>query len=154
MMSPAGRRKVRKRKAQIKNSRMKLSVITGIMVLAVFLGYITARFVIGPVIGYNADESEIKLAEDRDESEGGEESEAAGAVPSEGFALQFGAFSTKDAAEELSEKLEAKGISTIIVEQDDKFKVISPIAGDKKEALTALETAKSKEITDVFIASY
>ena len=45
MGRPAGRRKIKKRRAQSENSRMKLTVITGIMFLAVLLGFLTARFV-------------------------------------------------------------------------------------------------------------
>ena len=37
MGRPAGRRKIKKRRAQTENSRMKLTVITGIMFLAVLL---------------------------------------------------------------------------------------------------------------------
>jgi len=166
MMSPAGRRKVRKRKAQAENSRVKLTVFAGIMVLAVFLGFLTARFVIGPIIGYNADESGIRLAEDGGEKnadaadESGDspgdsgETEDVSALPSDGYALQFGAFSTEDAARELADSLKEKGIDTKIVEAGDIFKVISPVAGNRDEAITALENAREKEVTDVFIASF
>lgn len=164
MMSPAGRRKVRKRKAQAENSRMKLTAFAGIMLLAVFLGFITARFVIGPVIGYNADESEIKLAQDSDiesaekedeaQTEDKTQDKAANTVPAEGFALQFGAFSTEEAARELSDELKNKGIETEIIEAGDIFKVISPVAENREDVLKALENAKEKEVTDVFIASF
>lgn len=158
MMSPAGRRKVRKRKAQAENSRVKLTAFAGIMLLAVFLGFLTARFVIGPVIGYNADESEIKIAQDSDAENKAEEddtlTEEANTVPAEGFALQFGAFSTEEAARALSDELKSKGIETEIIEAGDIFKVISPVAEDRDEVLKALENAKEKEVTDVFIASF
>lgn len=157
MVRPTGRRKIRKRKAQAENSRMKLTVITGIMFLAVFLGFLTARFVIGPVIGYNADESEIRLADDNgeesDELNQGLEQETSTA-PEKGYALQFGAFSTEDAAEEMSKQLGAKGVETEIVRAGDIYKVIGRISGDREEALSALEEIKNKEITDVFIASF
>jgi len=158
MMSPAGRRKVRKRKAQAENSRVKLTAFAGIILLAVFLGFLTARFVIGPVIGYNADESEIKIAQDSDTENKAEEddtlTEEANTTPAEGFALQFGAFSTEEAARTLSDELKNKGIETEIIEAGDIFKVISPVAEDRDEALKALENAKEKEVTDVFIASF
>lgn len=165
MVSPAGRRKVRKRRAQAENSRMKLTAITGIMLLAVFLGFLTARFVIGPIIGYNADESEIRLAEEQNEPEAAEndsmdindndgQEQSVSTVPTEGYALQFGVFSTEGAAEELSKQLASKGIDTEIVEVGDVFKVISPVTEDREAAISALEDAKSKEVTDVFIASF
>ena len=64
MIKPAGRRKVRKRKSKTEKSGVKLTIVAGIMIVAVFLGFLTARFVIGPIIGYNADESSIKIAEE------------------------------------------------------------------------------------------
>lgn len=157
MVRPAGRRKIRKRKAQAENSRMKLTVITGIMFLAVFLGFLTARFVIGPVIGYNADESEIRLADDNGEDSGEtnqEQEQEVSTAPEKGYALQFGAFSTEDAAEEMSKQLGAKGVETEIVRAGDIYKVIGRISGDREEVLSALEEIKNKEIADVFIASF
>ena len=157
MVRPAGRRKIRKRKAQAENSRMKLTVITGIMFLAVFLGFLTARFVIGPVIGYNADESEIRLADDNGEDSGEtnqEQEQEVSTAPEKGYALQFGAFSTEDAAEEMSKQLGAKGVETEIVRAGDIYKVIGRISGDREEVLSALEEIENKEIADVFIASF
>lgn len=179
------RRKIRKRKSRNENSRMKITVFGGIILLAIFLGFLTARFVIGPLIGYNADESPVQLkqdeaaespkdkdgksAEDADtaaasdtKSEEGTDSdndaEAADAtdseMPQEGYALQFGAFSTKDAAEKLSEALRIKGIETKIIETDDVFKVISPVLEDRTAALEALEESKEKNAEEVFITSF
>ena len=76
------------------------------------------------------------------------------AAPEKGYALQFGAFSTREAAEELSKALKEKGIDTEIVEADSVFKVITPVIEEKDDALKALEDAKDKEVTDVFIASF
>lgn len=157
------RRKVRKRKSKSENSRVKMSVFLGIILLAVLLGFLTARFVIGPIIGYNADESPVQLnsADKEDEKDAGtdvaEEAKTEQTVKEaeseKGYALQFGAFSTKDSAQELSDALEAKGIKTKIVEADNVFKVISPVLEDKEEALKALSESKEKEVEDVFITS-
>lgn len=154
------RRKIRKRKSKSENSRMKMGVFIGIILLAVLLGFLTARFVIGPIIGYNADESPVTLKENNKEQENQEVKEKQASVqteqeqmPEEGYALQFGAFSTKDAAEKLAEALRLKGIETKIVETGDVFKVISPLLEDKEAALKALQESKDKEIEDVFITS-
>ncbi len=158
------RRKVRKRKSKSENSRVKMSVFLGIILLAVLLGFLTARFVIGPIIGYNADESPVQLngADKAAESEKDAEESKASKVEKtantedeteKGYALQFGAFSTKDSAQELSDALESKGIKTKIVEADNVFKVISPVLEDKEEALKALSESKEKEVEDVFITS-
>lgn len=156
------RRKIRKRKTKSENSRMKMGMFVGIILLAVVLGFLTARFVIGPIIGYNADESPVKLEQkdDKGKKTDAEQTEqktsletGQNQMPEEGYALQFGAFSTKDAAEKLAEALRLKGIETKIVEIDDVFKVISPMFDDKEAALKALQESKDKDVEDVFITS-
>ena len=137
-------------------------MFVGIILLAVVLGFLTARFVIGPIIGYNADESPVKLEQkdDKGNKTDAEQTEQKASLetgqnqmPEEGYALQFGAFSTKDAAEKLAEALRLKGIETKIVEIDDVFKVISPMLDDKEAALKALQESKDKDVEDVFITS-
>ncbi|MCI5533547.1 MAG: SPOR domain-containing protein [Firmicutes bacterium] len=139
-----------------------MGMFVGIILLAVVLGFLTARFVIGPIIGYNADESPVKLEQKDDKSKktDAEQTEQKASLetgqnqmPEEGYALQFGAFSTKDAAEKLAEALRLKGIETKIVEIDDVFKVISPMLDDKEAALKALQESKDKDVEDVFITS-
>ena len=156
------RRKIRKRKTKSENSRMKMGMFVGIILLAVVLGFLTARFVIGPIIGYNADESPVKLEQkdDKGKKTDAEQTEqktsletGQNQMPEEGYALQFGAFSTKDAAEKLAEALRLKGIEAKIVEIDDVFKVISPMLDDKEAALKALQESKDKDVEDVFITS-
>ena len=142
------RRKIRKRKVKVENSRVKIGLFAGIIVLAIVLGFLTARFVIGPIIGYNADESPVELEETATAEDSVQEE-----MPEEGYALQFGAFSTRDAAEKLAEALQLKGIETKIVEADDVFKVITPMLDDKEAALKALEDSKEKNVEDVFITS-
>ena len=170
----AARRRVKKRKTAGQNSRMKFGVFLGIMVLAVLCGYLSARFIVGPMIGYDADESPARIAgdsgkdSDKESDKASEKAEAekAGAeqaadsdeeddsVPTEGFALQFGAFSTREAAEKLAASLNSQGISAEIVKADDVFKVISPVVDTKEKALNELESLSDKEIEDVFVASF
>ena len=169
----AARRRVKKRKTAGQNSRMKFGVFLGIMVLAVIFGYLTARFIVGPMIGYDADESPARIAGDSGKEsdqdakqESGQDAEKAGAeqavdpdeedgsVPTEGFALQFGAFSTREAAEKLAASLNSQGISAEIVKADDVFKVISPVVDTKEKALDELESLSEKEVEDVFVASF
>ena len=91
---------------------------------------------------------------DGKDSEETEEVKKTAAVPEKGYALQFGAFSTREAAEELSNALKEKGIETEIVEADSVFKVITPVIEEKDDALKALDDVKDKEVTDVFVASF
>ena len=74
--------------------------------------------------------------------------------PEEGYALQFGVFSSEASAGELADQLKAKGIDTEIVEDDGKYKVISPVLKTKDEALEQLDQIKDKSVEDVFIASF
>lgn len=154
------RRRVRKRKRPGENSRVKFAAFIVIMVLAVFLGYLTARFVIGPLLGYDADESPITLTGDaksgeQEETEAGSTAETEEAeAPEGGYALQFGVFSTKEAAEKLAGELVAKGIEADVIEDEEMFKVISPLIETKDEALSQLDGIKDKEVEDVFIASF
>ena len=171
------RRRVRKRKSPRENSRVKFGIFLGIMGLAILLGYLTARFVVGPLIGYDADESQIKSIselndadeQDKQDTAKTEKSEedttkaeekekttanATAAAPTEGYALQFGAFSSREAAEKLADALKEQGIKVKIIETDQVFKVISPVVDTREEALASLEKLGEKEVDDVFIACF
>ena len=162
MVNPAGRRRIKKRKSRGEKNGVRLGVLAIAVALAILLGYLTARFVIGPIIGYNADESPIKVTEQKDKSQDKDaqdakddkETQKTAAAPEKGYALQFGAFSSREAAEELSKALKEKGIDTEIVEVDSVFKVITPVIEEKDDAIKALDDVKDKEVTDVFIAFF
>lgn len=146
-----GRRRVRKRRRPGEISKMKFAAVIAIMVSAVLLGYLTARFVIGPLLGYNADESPIKITGQQENNDDKDKKEN---KLEKGYALQFGVFSTKEAADKLAGTLSEKGIETEVIEADNLFKVISPVIKTKEEAVTQLNNAKDKNVKDVFIASF
>lgn len=153
------RRRVKKRKAPAQKTRVKFTVFLGIMVLAVFAGYLTARFVLGPFIGYDADESPARIAEsgetgEKDGGSGEEEDTASLDLPSEGYALQFGVFSTEEGAQQLQKTLEEQGVRTEIRKAEDLYKVISPVADTKESVLEELENLKGKQVDDVFVTSF
>ncbi len=160
MMRNMNRRRVKKRKRPNENSKMKFTALLAIMIVAVALGYLTAKFVIGPILGYDADESPItvsgdKSQEDKQEGETSKEDTDDAATETEsGYALQFGVYSTKEAAQKLVDSLSLKGVEAEIVEKDGQFKVISPIIKTKDEALDQLNDIKDKDVEDVFIASF
>lgn len=174
MVGHMNRRRVKKRKRPNENSKMKFIVILVIMIIAVTLGYLTARFVIGPLLGYNADESPIELtgkeSSSKEEAKAGgdkgeaettekddeksKEEAATNSAPKDGYALQFGVFSSREAADKLVADLKAKGIDAEIIESDNTFKVISPVLNTKNEAIDELNQIKDKEVEDVFIASF
>ena len=157
------RRRIKKRKRPNEKTKMKFTSVLVIMILAVAMGYLTATYIIGPILGYNADESPLKVSKEAEESnesnettelaKSTESTESAGTI-GEGYALQFGAYSTKEAAQKLVDSLTLKGIKAEIVEKDGQFKVISPIIRTKDEALNQLNDIKDKTVEDVFIASF
>ena len=184
------RRRVKKRKAPKQKTRVKFTAFLGIMVLAVLAGYLTARFVVGPFIGYDADESPAKIAEaldgqkenqdseDEDAEESGDSEAQADSsigkfsdsngdsgiaesaegvfqdVPSEGYALQFGVFSTAEGAEQLQKALKEQGIPTEIVKTENLYKVISPVVDTREKVLGELESLEGKQVEDVFVTSF
>ena len=141
MMRKANHRNVRKRRGMKNKSEMKFTQILVIIFITIALGYLTARFIIGPILGYNADESPIEKTSSLESVE-------------KGYALQFGVFSTKEAAQKLADSLKQKGIDVEIVEAGNQYKVISPIIQTKDEALNKLDEIKDKDVEDVFIASF
>ena len=157
MKRQQARRKIRKRKSTSQNSRMKFGTFLGIIVLAVFLGFLTARFVVGPLIGYDAGESPAKAASDEKEKSTGDKDKEEKEVSAElekGYALQVGAFSTEDAAQDLADNLKRSGITAEIIQDDDIYKVIGPILSTKEKALEALASLPENSVQDVFIASF
>ena len=165
MMKNMNRRRVRKRPSRVKKTKMKFVSVLVIMILAIALGYGTAKFVIGPILGFDTDESSINIVQkeeteanadkdtEEDEKESTEEGSQAKDIE-EGYALQFGAFSTKDGAQKLVASLKEKGVEAEIIEEDNQYKVISPIIKTKDEALDKLNDIKDKNVEDVFIASF
>ena len=127
------RRRMRRYRPGKENSVMKFAVIFGIILCAVVCGYLTARFALGPIFGYdtevlkldfpskltalleeNADRSsdvngkdEVKVKnEDKDEKD------------ARGYVLQFGVFSSKGGAKTLLSQLAGDGITAEIEEED------------------------------------
>lgn len=148
-----------------------------IICLSVCAGYLTAKYVVCPVLGYepaglsvlqekeeSTEKKDNKVAEKSSEPE--ESSSAAqkdsgsGADVIEdqvkveqtsGYALQFGSYSTKEAAEKSVKELKSSGIETKVIEKDGAYKVIGEIFDTKDEAKAALE--EMDESVGAFVAS-
>ncbi len=161
MKRKMNRRRVKKRRHTNEKTKMKFTAVLVIIIIAIALGYVTAKCVIGPILGYDANESPIQIAgQDNTVSEDDSNDKKDDVVEDNdkyldsGYALQFGAFSTKEAAQELVNELSKKGVETKILDEDGIYKVISPIINTKAEAINKLNDVKDKEVTDVFIASF
>lgn len=166
------KRKIRRYHRQRKNSGVNLLGIVGIMVVAVVCGYMTARFVIAPLLGYDTEvlkldfpsnlldvfHSDDKQSGEKDAEDGSDageeqkdETDAEKADADGEYTLQYGVFSSKSGAEELAGKLKTEDIDTEIIEADDQFKVISTQRGTKKEALALLKDTESSYAKGIFI---
>lgn len=161
------KRKIRRYHRQRKNSGVNLLGIVGIMVVAVVCGYMTARFVIAPLLGYDTEVLKLDFPsnlldvfhsddgqsdeKDAEDDEGKDETDAEKADADGEYTLQYGVFSSKAGAEELAGKLKTEDIDTEIIEADDQFKVISTQRGTKKEALALLKDTESSYAKGIFI---
>lgn len=166
------RRKIRRYRNQRGNSGVKFLGFVGIMIVAVICGYMTARFVIAPLLGYDTEVlkldfpsrlTDVFSGDEKDDGEKTQSADAGGDEESnddndagsdskeEGYALQFGLFTTEDRARELVDKLADEGIDARIKKTDGKFKVISPLLDTKDEALKTLKNTESDHVDDIFI---
>ncbi len=152
---------------------MKFLGFAGIMIAAVICGYLTARFIIAPLLGYDTevlkldfpskltslldkDDSGSSAQQDDEEGQEGDAEETGSETESEqngesGYALQFGLFADKDRAEKLVSRLKQDGIEAQIREIDGKYKVISDVTDTKDQAVEKLKETETDVVSDVFI---
>lgn len=157
------RRRMRRYRPGKENSMMKLGFIFGIILCAVVCGYLTARFALGPLFGYDTEVLKLdfpskltarleEAAEKKAEGKTKEKNEGkANDKNVKGYVLQFGVFSSKSGAKTLLSQLSKDGIDAKIQEDDGSYKVISDCLDTKEEALKQLEMLKDETNIDVFI---
>ncbi|MGN0659308.1 MAG: SPOR domain-containing protein [Emergencia sp.] len=164
------KRRIRRYRSQKRNSGVKFAGILGIMILAVFCGYMTARFIIAPLLGYDAEVLKLDFPSKMtsffegkaDEETGGEgetdddgqssgSGESTDAAEEKGYALQFGLFTTRERAEQLAEELKTEGINAVIRETGDGYKVTGPVLSTREKAVEKLKETESDRVKDVFI---
>ena len=152
------RKRIRRHRPRKQNSRVKFIWFVAIILGTVICGYLTARFFVGPLLGYDTEvlkldfPSKMALAtkEDKDSSEGAKTS-ASNKESESGYLLQFGVFSTREGAETLSDELKSRGIDTSVKKDKQQYKVISETFSSKEKALERLESLKEQKNLDVFI---
>lgn len=157
------RRKRRRRYTKpYRNNSMKNKALSFVLVICVSVsaGYLTATYILGPVLGLEPQPSFLdfinddKKQEDEKKNEKKEteilvDSEAEAAEKS-GFAVQYGSFSSKAGAEEHAHSLKESGVTVKIIETDGMFKVIGKIFDTKEAARTYMEE-KHADNDDLFI---
>lgn len=121
------------------------------MIVAIVLGYLTARFVIAPIIGYDTDVLNLNILDKDNNSNEDKDKDTDQSLSDTGYALQFGVFSSKSRAEELVDDLKDKGIDADILKRDDKYKVISEILKTKEKAIDSLKEIQNYKLDDVFV---
>ncbi len=130
----------------MKNSGVKFLGFIGIMIIAVICGYLTARYIAAPLLGYDTEVLKIdfpsKMAASTTEKE-----------EDKGYVLQFGVFSSPEGAEQLQQSLQKDGIETEVHEAEGKYKVQGRVYDTKEEALEQLENMKESKNVDVFVTA-
>ena len=159
---PGNRSRVNRNSRRNAEMKGKLSTVVIIICFSVAAGYLTATYLIGPLLGLdtaplvfneNSENEDMKDAESSDStkassSEDKEPDETEGLAES-GYVLQYGSFSSKEAAENCVSDLKKSGIEAEILEKDGAYKVISPLFDTEQDARAKMETQKG--VVDVFI---
>lgn len=153
------RRRMRRYRPGKENSVMKFAVVFGIILCAVVCGYLTARFALGPIFGYDTEvlkldfpsklTAQLEAAAEKKASD--KDDKAADKKEAKGYVLQFGSFDAKSGATTLQSQLKKDDIDTFIEKEGGRYKVISETIDTKEEALKQLEALKDENNIDVFI---
>ncbi len=74
-----------------------------------------------------------------------------------GYMIQFGSFSSADAAGELLNELKNSGIDASVIQKDGLFKVVGQIFADKESALgskASIDALTGAKYSDAFVTSF
>lgn len=137
------------------------NLATAVIVICLSLaaGYFAAAYVVGPLLGLDTaplvfNEQKAGDKKDNVKAEEKEDLEPDGTegLAESGYVLQYGSFSSKEAAENCVNELSRSGIEAEIIEKDGAYKVISPLFDTEQEARVKMETQKN--YVDVFITHF
>lgn len=194
-------RKRRRRPPAYRGGKMQVSIMPVLVIicLSVCAGYLTAKYVVYPLLGYEPAElnvleqlrpgadSKVESSDERTASkqaaeqkaaqtetektqkteteaaERSETTETAAPAPevledqaevkqAMGYALQFGSYSTKAAAEKSLKQLKSSGIKAKIIQKDGAYKIIGKLFDTKEEAkaqLSGLDESVGAFVTSV-----
>jgi cell division protein FtsN len=140
-----------------------------IICLSICAGYVTAKYVVYPFLGYeptglNLTKPKATQATKAPTTKSTQETtttatkstdvvdNTANVTRKSGYALQFGSYSTKAAAEKSVADLKTSGIKAEIVQKDGDYKVIGELFDTKqkaKAALAELDASQGAFITTV-----
>ncbi|MBQ9972937.1 MAG: SPOR domain-containing protein [Firmicutes bacterium] len=165
---------------------VNLTAIIAIIGIAVLLGFLSTKFFIYPLIlgqeaSFNTDFGNnfagalqnLKNDEDTGVSDSAidnvavdtgnpvinpdeQDSAVETDISYEGYSIQYGSFSTKEAAEDLVSELKSVGLTARIIENDGGYKVIGQIFDTMEEASATKELVLQyapEEYKDVFVTN-
>lgn len=148
-------RNVHKRNAY----KNKAAAFILIICISVAAGYLTATYLIGPVLGLEpepvsfdffkketTDENKKKESKDTDKKVVQDQLKV---EEKKGYAIQYGSYSNKTGAEKCVNELKKSGIEAEIIEKDSSYKVIGEVFETREEA--DVSKANSAVTEDVFI---
>lgn len=152
------------RNSQRKGFKINLAPVILILCLSVGCGYATAEYVVAPVVNYIPQLTAERESEatQKKETEKTEETQETKAVVEDdvkventgkisGYAVQFGCYSSKAAAEKAMSELDAADLQ--VLEQNGMYKILGKVFDTKeqaKEALESLTDADKAFVTTVY----
>ena len=140
------RRRPRGRRKRLRNTKkLNFAPIVVILCMSVGCGYVTAKYIVDPVVNYvpqimaDKDQKKESISEESEDKATliEDEVDVEDAEEISGYALQFGSYSDKASAEKVMDSIDVNGLQ--IIEQDNLYKIIGVIYKSKAEAKTALE---------------
>ncbi|MGN0703981.1 MAG: SPOR domain-containing protein [Lentihominibacter sp.] len=145
--------------ARHRNTGNSLKLVAVILCVSVGCGYATAKYVVEPVVNYTPQTEESQTMDDSSGSgeTGTSESveviedaaEINDAETAAGYAVQFGCYSSRAAAEAVKDNIDIQGLQ--IIEYNKMYKITGEIYSDKEKAKKAL--AELPEDIDAFVTA-
>lgn len=139
-----------RRNRSVRKEKLTFTPVIVILCLSVGCGYAAAKYVVDPVVNYvpqimaEKEQNTEKNETQADESQNSDNTtnvledqvsvEETGKVS--GYALQFGCYSSKTAADAVMPTVGVEGLQ--VIEQNDMYKIVGEIYKTKDEAKTAL----------------
>lgn len=135
------RRPTARRRNRGAKKKVNFAPVVVILCLSVGCGYVTAKYIVDPVVNYvpqiMAEKESGKVDIDEKTTLIEDDVDVKNSEEAEGYALQFGSYSDKASAESVMESMNMTGLQ--IINQDDLYKIIGVVYKDKAEAKAALK---------------
>ena len=142
------RRKHRRNRRRVPEKKLGFNSVLIAVIAAVIAGYLTARFIVYPIMGIDFPGLDAVWERYRP-SVPEEKAETTESKGDRLYAIQYGSFTTEKGAEKRAQELEDSGTDADIIEDGGYYKVIGETFKDKEEAKKAAEKTDDE---DCFVA--